>query len=263
MSIPIYQVDAFADQPFSGNPACVCLMSESKSDEWMQSVAIEMNLSETAFVWRRDDHFHLRWFTPAAEVELCGHATLATSHALWQFGWLDNGTTAVFDTLSGKLEATQVGEGIVMDFPSKMPTPAIAPDGLLEGLGIDARFIGTDGTDYMIEVESEDVVRNLRPNFQMLQQVTARGIIVTSKSEQSELDFISRFFAPACGINEDPVTGSAHCLMAPYWSEKLKKNELSAFQASQRGGRLGIRVHNDRVFLSGRAQTVFHGQLMA
>lgn len=264
MPIKIFQVDAFSDQAFGGNPACVCLMKDEASDEWMQSVAAEMNLSETAFVWQRDDEYQIRWFTPESEVDLCGHATLATSHVLWREGWLAAAAEAVFDSRSGRLTASQVEGQIVLNFPAKPPTAVDAPEGLLKSLGIEGadKYVGTDQTDYMVEVELEDTVRGLTPDFASLKKTTARGIIVTSRSDCEQYDFVSRFFGPAVGIDEDPVTGSAHTMLAPYWSTKLGKSKMNAFQASRRGGSISVELVADRVHLGGHAKTVFCGELL-
>ena len=264
MEIPIYQVDAFAEKPFSGNPACVCLLDEPKDDEWLQAVAAEMNLSETAFVWLRknqEDYSHLRWFTPVAEVELCGHATLATSHVLWGTGRLNESEDAVFQTLSGRLSASKRGELITLDFPSRPPIEADPPEGLISSLDVEPLFVGTDGTDYIIEVQNENDVATLSPDFQTLASISARGIIVTAESDTSKRNFVSRFFGPAVGINEDPVTGSAHTILAPYWAEKLGMTQMRAEQLSARGGTVEIDLNDDRVFLGGKALTIFEGLL--
>ena len=262
MSIPIYQVDAFADQAFSGNPACVCLMDKQQDDQWFQNVAAEMNLSETAFVWNDDGKFLIRWFTPVTEVDLCGHATLASAHTLWETGTLASDCEAVFESRSGRLSAVRAGDQISMNFPSRPPVATDLPVGLAEGLGIKPLFVGTDKTDYMVEVESEEVIRGLTPDFGVLKSVSARGIIVTAKCESGEYDFISRFFGPAAGIDEDPVTGSAHTILTPYWAEKLGRTKMSAFQASSRGGRVSVELKGDRVLLGGNARTVFRGELL-
>ena len=262
MSIRIFQVDAFSSEPFKGNPACVCLMEEEKSDRWLQNVASEMNLSETAFVWKSAERFRLRWFTPLCEAELCGHATLATAHALWESEWLAAENSAHFDSLSGPLIASRRGIEITLDFPAKeLNEDWTAPEGLFVALGAKPGNIVTDGTDLLLELESETAVRQLKPDFGKLAEVDTRGVIVTALSDEGDVDFVSRFFGPAVGIDEDPVTGSAHCLSGPYWAKKLNKNELRAFQASKRGGYLSVNVQGDRVYLGGQATTVFCGQL--
>ena len=255
----IYQVDSFTDRPFAGNPAGVCILPGPAEESWMQEVAAEMNLSETAFVYEKDDAFNLRWFTPALEVELCGHATLASAHILWQEGHLAPDQTAKFDTLSGRLTARKsTGEWIEMDFPADPLQPAPAPDGMLDALGLDGTcYVGQGKFDYLIEVKDAETVRGLAPDFTRLAKVGARGIIVTSRADSDNLDFISRFFAPAAGINEDPVTGSAHCTLAPYWAEKLGKINLKAYQASRRGGQVNLTVNDERIMLAGQAVTVF------
>lgn len=263
MSIPIYQVDAFAEKPFSGNPAAVCVLQQPADEGWMQSVAMEMNLSETAFVVHREDgDFDLRWFTPGVEVDLCGHATLATSHILWEAGILKPEEPALYHTRSGVLQAQKVDEQIELDFPATPAEACEPPDGLLEALGIQSPvYVGRPRFDYLVEVASEDIVRSLTPDFAALRFLGVRGVMVTSHSDQSNLDFVSRFFAPGAGINEDPVTGSAHCALAPYWAAKLGKTTLSAYQASARGGSLTCTLAGDRVKLAGRALTVLRGEL--
>ena len=263
MAQPILQIDAFTGAPFSGNPAGVCIMPEEAPETWMRDVAREMNLSETAFLFPDADGYRLRWFTPAAEVALCGHATLATAHALWSEGYLMRGVQARFQTLSGLLTADQDGEWIRLDFPAKPPAAAEAPNGMLEALGVDkTEYIGKNVFDYIIELETETEVRALKPDFSKLGEVPARGVMVTARSDASDFDFVSRFFAPAVGVPEDPVTGSAHCCLTPYWAEKLGKQKMMAYQASQRGGVLKLELHGDRVWLSGRAVTVIRGELL-
>lgn len=261
----IYQVDAFTNQPFSGNPAGVCILKEPAREDWMQNVAREMNLSETAFLIKEGQDFNLRWFTPATEVELCGHATLASAHILWETGVLKPGEQARFHTLSGLLSAEKKGDWIEMDFPATPATVVDEPPGLAKALGAKICYTGKNQFDYLVEVESEEIVRNLQPDYSAINHLPARGIIVTSRpgpdSAHEGYDFISRFFAPAVGVNEDPVTGSAHCCLAPYWSNQLGKDELKAFQASARGGILRVRVAGDRVILGGQAITVLIANL--
>lgn len=263
MTIPIVQVDAFTDDAFAGNPAAVCLLDGPRNERWMQSVANEMNLSETAFLIKRDDGFDLRWFTPEAEVELCGHATLASAHVLWEEDILGKQEAARFHTRSGLLSATRKEGWIEMDFPAELQKPAIAPPALTRALGTTPVYIGKNRFDYLVELESEDVLRNLHPDFSVLKTVPARGVIVTAPSDSKDYDFVSRFFAPAIGINEDPVTGSAHCCLGPYWQKRLKKDFFTAYQASRRGGIVRVNVQGDRVMLSGQAVTVFRGELIA
>ncbi len=258
----LFQIDAFTDQPFRGNPAAVCLLDRERDAAWMQNVGAEMNLSETAFLLRRDDGWSLRWFTPAAEVDLCGHATLASAHALFTESILPMNETARFHTRSGLLTATRDGDWIELNFPATPDTRADAPAGLLESLGIGkAKYVGRNKFDYIIELESEDAVRAIKPDYGKLRGVQARGVIVTSRASNGKYDFVSRFFAPAVGVDEDPVTGSAHCCLTPFWASRLGKNEMLAFQASRRGGVMRVRLDGDRVRLGGRAVTVLRGEL--
>ncbi|MGO4545703.1 PhzF family phenazine biosynthesis protein [Paenibacillus sp. 2TAB23] len=261
MSFALYIVDAFTNERYKGNPAAICFVDEPQSESWMQQVAMEMNLSETAFVTPSEDGWGLRWFTPLAEVDLCGHATLATAHAMWQSGRLLPDEEARFHTKSGILTAARNGEWIDMDFPSEPPLGTVAPEELVQGLGLIPRFVGRNRMDYFVEVDSEDIVRTLRPDFALLARLDARGVIVTSKSEDSQYDFISRAFYPGTGVDEDPVTGSAHCALAPYWAKRLRKHELTGYQASARGGVVKVKPDGDRVFMSGQAVTVLKGQL--
>ena len=261
MAIRFQHVDAFTDRPFAGNPAGVCLLTEDASAEWMQHAAAEVNLSETAFVRRRDDgDFDLRWFTPTAEVALCGHGTLATAHTLWELGELAPAETARFHTQSGLLTATKLGEWIELDFPASPTQPVPAPAGLLEALGARAIFVGQTRFDLLVEVESEAAVRSAAPDFLQLKMLGMRGVIVTARSQSRDVDFVSRFFAPGVGIDEDPVTGSAHCALAPYWRAKLDKDQLVGYQASARGGSVRCRVVGDRIHLGGKAVTVVRGE---
>jgi len=258
----LLQIDAFTDQPFRGNPAAVCLLDGERDSQWMQHVAAEMNLSETAFLLRRDDGWSLRWFTPAAEVDLCGHATLASAHALWGEK-LDDSAVLRFHTRSGLLTASRSGEWIELDFPAKREETVDTPPGLLEALGVrDAVHVGRNQFDYLVELPSEDDVRALTPDHAALRTLGARGVIVTSRGANGKYDFVSRFFAPGVGIDEDPVTGSAHTCLAPYWSPRLGKNDFVAYQASARGGMLRVRLDGERVKLGGRAVTVLRGELM-
>jgi PhzF family phenazine biosynthesis protein len=263
MAIRIVQVDAFTNQPFGGNPAAVCVLPQAPSDQWMRNIALEMNLSETAFLVPRGDEFDLRWFTPAVEVDLCGHATVASAHVLWQDGHLPAGKQARFHTRSGLLTADRRGEWIELDFPAKLAQPAEDPGDLLSALGVSkARFIGKNAFDYLVEIESEDDLRKLDPDHSTLRKLPVRGIIVTARGAGSGYDFVSRFFAPGSGIDEDPVTGSAHTALGPYWAGLLGKTEFLAYQASARGGVLKVRVVGDRVKLGGQAVTVMTGELL-
>jgi PhzF family phenazine biosynthesis protein len=261
--LKLLQIDAFTDAPFKGNPAAVCFPDGERDAEWMQHVAAEMNLSETAFLTPRDDGWSLRWFTPSVEVALCGHATLASAHALWQEKLLDENATARFHTLSGVLTADRRGEWIELDFPSKPNEPVDAPAALLDALGAPhPRYVGRNQFDYLVELESADAVRALKPDHAVLRQLPVRGVVVTARGD-GEYDFVSRFFAPGSGVDEDPVTGSAHCALAPYWSAILDKNDFVAYQASARGGVVRVRLAGDRVKLGGKAVTVLRGELFS
>jgi PhzF family phenazine biosynthesis protein len=261
MTIPLFHVDAFTDHPFAGNPAAVCLLPAWREDRWLQAVAREMNLSETAFLVKQPGHFDLRWFTPTVEVDLCGHATLASAHFLWQQGRAP-GDEIRFSTRSGVLKALRHGDDIELDFPLKPEEAAQAPPGLLEALGVSATYVGKNQFDYLVEVGSEAALRGIAPDFKRLAVVPVRGIIVTSRSADPRFDFVSRFFAPASGMDEDPVTGSAHCCLADFWGKRLGKTEFVAFQASARGGVVKVRVVKDRAFLGGKAVTVARGELL-
>ncbi|HLX55929.1 MAG TPA: PhzF family phenazine biosynthesis protein [Ktedonobacteraceae bacterium] len=262
MGQTIYQVDAFSNRPFAGNPAGVCILPGERDAQWMQDVANEMNLSETAFLLKVDDGYSLRWFTPAVEVDLCGHATLASAHILWEMESLSKGEQARFHTRSGLLTADRRGNWIEMDFPAKPESPAEAPAGLIEALGVEVRYVGKSQFDYLVEVESEKVVREMQPDFSLLDKIPVRGVIVTSLADSHDYDFVSRFFAPAAGVNEDPVTGSAHCSLSPFWSGRLGRSELVGYQASARGGVVRVRLDGDRVHIGGQAVTVLRGELI-
>ena len=264
MPIPISVVDAFTERPFHGNPAGVCLPPRDKDPDWMQAVAAEMNLAETAFLWPHgDDAFDLRWFTPRVEVDLCGHATLASAHRLWEEGRA--GGPIRFHTRSGVLTASRVGDAIELDFPASPPVESRAPAGLAEALGASFLWTGTnDLGDLVVEMPDERAVRNLKPDFAALGGISTRGIAATAEATLPDAgyDFVSRFFAPRVGIDEDPVTGSAHCALAPFWSQRLGRDELVGWQASARGGTVRTRVVGDRVVLGGRAVTVWKGELL-
>lgn len=262
MGIPIYQVDSFTETPFKGNPAGVCILPFPRDPSWMQAVALEMNLSETAFLEKQDDGYGLRWFTPTVEVDLCGHATLASAHILWEVGLLGAGEEARFHSRSGLLTARRQAGEIELDFPSTPDELTSPPPGLLEALGVFPKYVGKSRFDYIVEVATEDEVRALKPDFAGLKQLGLRGVIVTSAASSPGLDFVSRFFAPGAGIDEDPVTGSAHCCLGPFWSARLAKREMHAYQASARGGLLRVRMQGDRVLLGGRAVTVLRGELV-
>lgn len=262
MSLPIFQVDAFTDTPFTGNPAAVCILPEPGDETWMQHVAAEMNLAETAFLYRLTDGYSLRWFTPIVEVDLCGHATLASAHILWETGHLPPAEAARFHTRSGLLIASRREDEIELDFPATPAEPASAPTELIEALGLTPVYAGQSKFDYLVEVEGEEIVRQLRPDLGLLKRLSTRGLIVTSQAEGKGYDIVSRFFAPGAGIDEDPVTGSAHCCLGPFWSERLGKTEFVCYQASARGGFVRVRVAGERVHLGGKAVTVLRGELV-
>jgi PhzF family phenazine biosynthesis protein len=265
MSIPLFQVDAFADAPFRGNPAAVCVLPVARDEAWMAAVAAEMNLSETAFLTARaDGAYDLRWFTPSVEVALCGHATLASAHALWERGFLSASSPARFHTKSGLLTATRRADTLIeLDFPARPAAPMIPPEGLADALGATILSAGRSADDELVEVASEAIVRALRPDLARIATLPVRGVIVTAPASAGPWDFVSRFFAPGAGIPEDPVTGSAHCCLAPFWAARLGKTELVGYQASARGGTVRARLVGDRVILGGRAVTVLAGELLA
>ena len=258
----ITQVDAFTDTVFSGNPAAVCLLRGRRSDGWMQRVAAEMNLAETAFLRRRaDGAFDLRWFTPVVEVDLCGHATLAAAHALWEQGECDPEAPIVFHTQSGALGARRCDTWIELDFPAVPSAPIDPPPGLVAAVGAAPRHVGRNRFDYLVELDSEAAVRSLCPDLRALGALDVRGVIVTAAASEPGFDFVSRFFAPAAGIDEDPVTGSAHCCLGPYWQRLLGKATFKARQLSARGGVVGVEVDGARVRLRGQAVTALRAVL--
>ncbi len=265
--IPIWQIDAFADRPFTGNPAAVAILESYPSDEWLQNVAAQMNLSETSFIVPTGELnvFHLRWFTPGTEVDLCGHATLAAAHALIEQGCVDVTKPIRFQTLSGELPCTRLGTQITLDFPATPATDDVdsaITKRLLSALGVHGAKVLQTQFDLVVVCDEANVVESLRPNFNALEQVETRGVMVTAPSQSDGIDFVSRFFAPRCGISEDPVTGSAHCCLAPYWASKLGKTVLVGYQASPRGGIVHCELSHDRVKLSGTAVTVLDGRLL-
>jgi PhzF family phenazine biosynthesis protein len=262
MGLAITQIDAFTERPFAGNPAAVCLLEQPREDSWMQLVAREMNLSETAFLLPRDGGFGLRWFTPTVEVDLCGHATLASAHLLWEQGHIPADQPVRFHTRSGLLTAEKHGTWIEMDFPATPAEPCPSAEVLESALGVKGVYVGRTRFDYVVEVSSEETVRALKPDLGAVGRLKARGVIVTSRASSSGYDFVSRFFAPASGIDEDPVTGSAHCCLGPFWKQRLGRDPLVGFQASVRGGFVGTRCVADRVRISGQAVTVFRGELL-
>lgn len=261
MAYKIFQVDAFTDRPFAGNPAAVCLTREPRDEDWMQDVAGEMNLSETAFLQEEGDGYNLRWFTPTVEVDQCGHATLASAHILWEEGYEKPSEQIRFHTLSGQLTAEKRGEWIELDFPSEPEERCTPPAALPRALGVEARYVGKNRFDYLVEVDSEATVRNIQPDLGLLATLPVRGVIVTSLAATKGYDFVSRFFAPQSGIDEDPVTGSAHCCLGPFWENRLRKSEFTALQVSSRTGVIRVRVRENRVMLGGQAVTVLRGEL--
>lgn len=260
--IRCWQIDAFTNRPFGGNPAAICWLEVEADPKWMQSVASEMNLSETAFVRRLPDGLELRWFTPTVEVDLCGHATLATAHALWSSELVPQGKPLRFHTRSGVLTCTQDGDFIDLDFPATPATSVEIPPTLSEALGAQPAYLGKSRFDYLAVFDSAEAVRSLIPDFRKLEQIPVRGVIVTAPADDDRFDFVSRFFAPTVGVDEDPVCGSAHCCLTPYWAERLKKTDLMAHQVSTRGGVLRLRLNDDRVILGGQAVTVWRGELL-
>jgi PhzF family phenazine biosynthesis protein len=265
MSIPLFQVDAFTAKPFRGNPAGVCLLDRPAPAAWMQNVAKEMNLSETAFLVPEKSAFRLRWFTPRVEVNLCGHATLASAHILWEEGVLPLGAEARFHTRSGLLTAARRGKWVELNFPARPvgPKPPSWAKALAAALKVKPLFVGRSSEDALVELAGQGAVRKLQPDFKRLLGLPVRGVIVTSRASTKGFDFVSRFFCPAVGINEDPVTGSAHCVLTPFWAERLGKLRMTAFQASERGGILQVRLEGGRVKIAGQAVTIFRAALRA
>ena len=262
MGQEVFQVDAFTAEAFAGNPAGVCVMSAPADEGWMRNVAAEMNLSETAFLHRQEEGYSLRWFTPEVEVDLCGHATLASAHVLWETGEIRRDEKAIFHTRRGVLTATRVGDWIELDFPATPAETVEAPAELESALGVNPIYVGKSVFDYLVEVSTEDEVRGVAPDFGLLAKVPCRGVMVTSPASDERFDFVSRFFAPGTGVNEDPVTGSAHCTLGPFWQWRLGKSEFLAYQASGRGGEVRVRVDGERVLLGGQAVTVLRGTLV-
>ncbi|MCR9246643.1 MAG: PhzF family phenazine biosynthesis protein [bacterium] len=262
VTIPCFHVDAFTDKRFAGNPAVVCLLAESRPARWMQAVAAEMNLSETAFVCPTKRGFSLRWFTPSVEVALCGHATLATAHVLWSEGVAPENQLLEFRTKSGVLTAAHDGRHVVLDFPAQPLATKKEPAELAAALGRKPRTVMSAGADLLVELGTENLVRKLRPDLALLRKLRCRGVIVTAKAVSRRHDFVSRFFGPAVGVDEDPVTGSAHCALAPFWQPRLEKNRMVGYQASTRGGEVDVEVVGDRVLLRGSAVTVVRGELL-
>lgn len=262
MDVPVWTVDAFADRPFSGNPASVCLLPRDVPAETLQAVAAEMNHSETAFLLERGDHWDLRWFTPSVEVELCGHATLASAHVLWESGRLARAARAAFHTASGILTAAREGDRIALDFPLEPADPVPEPEGLAQALGAEVVRMGRNRMDLLAELADEATVASLSPDLARLAAYPVRGTIVTARASTAGVDFVSRFFAPQSGVDEDPVTGSAHCALAPWWSERLGRTAMTGRQLSPRSGEVGVRLSGARVHLLGRCHIVLEGKLL-
>ena len=258
----LYQVDAFTDAPFKGNPAAVCLLEGPETDAWMQSVASEMNLSETAFLLPEGNGWRLRWFTPKTEVDLCGHATLASAEVLFETQPTLRGNPISFQTRSGELLARWTSEGVELDFPAMDYEPwKISPD-IESVLGFTPVNAVYSGNYFLFEAQDEALIRQAEPDYVALEKLPMPEVIITAASKDPEFDFISRFFAPQLGVDEDPVTGSAHCLLAPYWAEKMDKQVFDAFQASPRGGRLHLSLKGDRVLITGKAKFIFTAELL-
>jgi PhzF family phenazine biosynthesis protein len=258
MKLQLFQADAFAAGLFKGNPAAIVPLQEWLSDELIQQIAMENNLSETAFFIPEGDHFHIRWFTPKAEVRLCGHATLATAHVL--FNELNfQGDLLEFESLSGILTVKKVGDKLRLDFPADFAQEVEPVDVFAEALGAQPAKTLKGRTDYLLLFDSEETIRTMKPNFHLLYQTDARGIMVTAQGDS--VDFVSRFFAPGVGIDEDPVTGSAHTTLIPFWANRLGKTELTALQLSARGGQLWCTLSGERVFIAGKAVTYLRGEI--
>ena len=256
-----WHVDAFTRQSFSGNPAGVCIHDKDISSDIMQNIAAEMKHSETAFLSRKGQDYSLRWFTPETEVELCGHATLASAHILWESGILAQNDTARFHTLSGPITAHLEDDIIFMDFPAEPAEQCPEPDGLSEALGIEIISTAKNRFDYLVEAGSEEIIRSMTPDFNSLKDIPSRGFIVTAGSDLDEYDFVSRFFAPGVGVDEDPVTGSAHCCLGPWWEAVTGKKDMTGLQLSLRGGEVLVRNNGNRVYIGGRAITVVKGEI--
>ncbi len=260
MSFPMFLVDAFTGPSCAGNAAAVCVLDRVHEDAWLQQVAREMNQAATAFVLPQTDGYSLRWFSPKVELELCGHGTLASAYTLWEQGYLAREARARFFTRAGLLTAQWEGEWIELDFPAKPEEASAALPALGKGLGVEPLYVGKSQLDYLVEVASEEVVRTLQPDFPQLSTLPVRGVIVTARADSaSAYDFVSRFFCPSVGINEDPVTGSAHCALGPFWNKRLGRAQLTGHQASERGGIVRVRQAGDHVHLGGQAVTVLHG----
>lgn len=262
MTIPIYHVDAFAVEPFKGNPAAVCLLQAPRSAEWMQNVAAEMALSETAFLLPKGEGYNLRWFTPKTEVDLCGHATLASAHILYEFGFYEPDEKILFYTQSGTITATFSAGTIELDMPRRNPTPQGATPEILDVLGQEPVALASfEGQILLAELANPEAVRSFIPDWKKISALPITDLIITAPCTE-KYDFVSRFFSPKTGIYEDPVTGMAHCVLAPYYAERLHKTKFHAYQASSRGGEVWARLGEDRVYIGGKAVTVSQGELL-
>ncbi|MDR0787090.1 MAG: PhzF family phenazine biosynthesis protein [Gemmatimonadota bacterium] len=261
-TVPIVQVDTFTRRPFAGNPAAVCILDELPPEWWLCDVAREINLSRTACLIPHEDGFDLRWFAPDREVDLCGHATLASAHVLWEEGHLRADQPARFHTRGGELIAHLRAGWIEIDFPARPVSLQPAPCGLAEALGVEILWVGSDGTDLLVELADEKTVRTLCPDLAAIARIPVRGVVVTSRAITSGVDFVSRFFAPRQGVPEDPVTSSAHCALAPFWSERLGAQCLTGYQVSARGGTVRVTMNGSRVLIAGQAVTVLRGSIL-
>jgi PhzF family phenazine biosynthesis protein len=255
----MYQVDAFTDVLFGGNPAAVCVLDDWFEEKVMQKIAAENNLSETSFVVKKDDHYEIRWFTPVAEVALCGHATLASAHVLFEYYNHPTNTIYLDSKYSGELSVTKNRDLLTLDFPKDVFNEINPPESIVKAFDKAPTNVYKGKTDYMLLYEDQKDIEQSTPNFHLLKESKARGIIITSKGKN--VDFVSRFFAPGCGVDEDPVTGSAHTTLTPFWSERLGKQKLSAEQISSRGGKLICELQEDRVRISGKAVTYLIGEI--
>jgi len=258
----IVQVDAFTGEAYAGNPAAICVMPGPADEDWMRKVAREMNLSETAFLYPIEGGYHLRWLTPKAEVDLCGHATLATAHFLFEDSREPDDRPIRFQTRSGWVSASRNGSWIVLDFPANPPREAQPPEGLVEALGVEPVYTGVYPKAYLVQVEDDSIVRKLQPDFRLLESLPSPKTCVTAPDSTGPADFVSSLFAPALGIPEDPVNGNSHTALTPYWSGELGKRELLAHQVSERGGVLKLKFRDDRVNIAGQAVTVMRGKLL-
>ncbi len=264
MNIPIFQVDAFTVKPFKGNPAGVCLLEQPRDAAWMQAIATEMRLSETAFLSPKGNDYNLRWFTPSTEVDLCGHATLASAHILFELGFYDPDETIFFHTRSGVISATFNHGTIELDMPLIRPVPAESSPLLEEILGQVPLAVARseDKSILLAEIADPAALETFDPDFKKISTLEEINLVITAQTSEGKFDFISRFFSPKTGIPEDPVTGLGHCILTPYWAEKLNKDQLVAYQASARGGTVWCRLGKERVYLGGKAVTLFSGEVL-